>query len=231
MQENKPECQGCAVNQGYVPVETLSAEIKEPQKFAGDSEMRRAFEIEYGQSWADPDWRKETGIWASAWHKATASAQLAAVQQGVPALEVNDAMALAFHHALTDGSIGADDLEEIKIGLHAVLANVPAIHPTQQGLDAQGMYYLQDARWPAMVGNCPSFWREGGNGYTTNIDEAGRFTFEEAMAQHRCRETDLPWLCTEVDKLRRPTVDCQYMPRNWDEQRAILAAQAKQGGV
>ena len=69
------QCQGCDVQQGYVPAEKLSAEIQEPQKFTGDSEMRRAFEIEYGQSWTDPDWHKEAGIWASAWHKATAAAQ------------------------------------------------------------------------------------------------------------------------------------------------------------
>nr|WP_314709487.1 hypothetical protein [uncultured Comamonas sp.] len=105
-----------------------------------------------------------------------------------------------------------------------------ATQPAAQGLEADGMYYLQDARHHAMVGNCPSFWREGG-GYTTNLDEAERFTLEAAMKQHKCRETDLPWLCSEVDKLRRPTVDCQYMPRSWDAQRAALAAQAKQGGA
>ena len=55
-----------------------------PQKFTGDSEMRRAFEIEYGQNWTDPDWRRETGIWASAWHKATAAAQ-----QGVQPVAVH----------------------------------------------------------------------------------------------------------------------------------------------
>lgn len=92
--------------------------------------------------------------------------------------------------------------------------------------DADGMYYLQDARWSAMVGNCPSWWRPDGEGYTTNLDEAARFTFAEAMAQHRCRDTDLPWLCSEVDKLRRPTVDCQYMPRSWGEQRVQIHAQA-----
>lgn len=102
-----------------------------------------------------------------------------------------------------------------------------ATQPAAQGLDAQNLYYLQDARHHSMVGNCPSFWRPDGNGYTTNLDEAERFTFEEAMKQHKRRETDLPWLCTEVDKLRRPTVDCQYMPRSWDAQRAALAA--KQG--
>lgn len=106
-----------------------------------------------------------------------------------------------------------------------------ATQPAAQGMDADGMYYLQDARHHAMVGNCPSFWRPDGNGYTTNLDEAARFTFEDAMQQHQRRKTDLPWLCSEVDKLRRPTVDCQDMPRSWDAQRAALAAQAKQGGA
>ena len=95
--------------------------------------------------------------------------------------------------------------------------------------DADGMYYLQDARWSAMVGNCPSFWRLGG-GYTTSLDDAERFTLEAAMKQHKCRETDLPWLCSELDSLRRPTIDCQYMPRSWDDQRAAIAAQAAQQG-
>lgn len=36
--------------------------------------------------------------------------------------EVTDAMALAFHHALTDGSIGAQEVEEIKDALRAALA-------------------------------------------------------------------------------------------------------------
>nr|WP_314705940.1 hypothetical protein [uncultured Comamonas sp.] len=114
--------------------------------------------------------------------------------------------------------------------LHYVISLLAATQPSAQGLEADGVYYLQDARHHAMVGNCPSFWREGG-GYTTNLDEAERFTLEAAMKQHKCRETDLPWLCSEVDKLRRPTVDCQYMPRSWDAQRAALAAQAKQGGA
>jgi len=105
------------------------------------------------------------------------------------------------------------------------IAALAATQPAAQGVESQNLYYLQDARHHAMVGNCPSFWREGG-GYTTNLDEAERFTFEVAMKQHKCRETDLPWLCTEVDKLRRPTVDCQYMPRGWDAQRAALASQA-----
>ena len=106
--------------------------------------------------------------------------------------------------------------------LHQIQEPAPVHSLTQ---DADGIYYMQDARWSAMVGNCPSFWRLGG-GYTTNLDEAERFTFEAALKQHKCRDTDLPWLCSEVEKLRRPTVDFQYMPRSWDDQRATIAAQA-----
>ncbi|WP_096960214.1 DUF551 domain-containing protein [Escherichia coli] len=37
---------------------------------------------------------------------------------------VNDDMAYAFHHALSDSSLGADEVEEIKTGLRAAFANV-----------------------------------------------------------------------------------------------------------
>ena len=39
---------------------------------------------------------------------------------------VNDDMAYAFHHALSDSSLGADEVEEIKSGLRAAFANVAA---------------------------------------------------------------------------------------------------------
>ncbi|HCO5729787.1 TPA: hypothetical protein OB665_001219 [Escherichia coli] len=41
---------------------------------------------------------------------------------------VNDDMAYAFHHALSDSSPGADEVEEINAGLRAAFANVTA-HP------------------------------------------------------------------------------------------------------
>lgn len=52
-----------------------------------------------------------------------AQAQPAPSAPSVP--EVTDAMALAFHHALTDGSIGAQEVEEIKGALRAALAAAP----------------------------------------------------------------------------------------------------------
>ncbi|MDM3229183.1 MULTISPECIES: hypothetical protein [Citrobacter] len=39
---------------------------------------------------------------------------------------VNDDMAYTFHHALSDSSLGADEMEEIKIGLRAAFANIAA---------------------------------------------------------------------------------------------------------
>lgn len=83
------------------------------------------------------------------------------------------------------------------------------------------LYYLQDSRSSSYVGNCPSFWKKGG-GYTTNIDEAERMTFEKAMAQHAARDTDLPWLCSEVNAMRRATIDFQYFPRRFEDQRQLL---------
>lgn len=41
-------------------------------------------------------------------------------------VEVTFAMAMNFHHALNDGGIGNDDIEEIMIGLRAAFANVTA---------------------------------------------------------------------------------------------------------
>jgi hypothetical protein len=38
-------------------------------------------------------------------------------------------MALAFHSALTDGSIGEHEMEEIKAGLRAALAAAPEAKP------------------------------------------------------------------------------------------------------
>lgn len=41
-------------------------------------------------------------------------------------IAVSDDMAYAFHHALSDSSLGADEVEEIKTGLRAAFSNVTA---------------------------------------------------------------------------------------------------------
>lgn len=54
---------------------------------------------------------------------------------------VTDDMALSFHHALTDGAIGDDDLHDIKVGLRAALSGL-----TQQPLTSDEREELQRYR-------------------------------------------------------------------------------------
>ncbi len=49
--------------------------------------------------------------------------------QPAPTIQVTDAMAYAFHHALTDGPLGDDDVEDIKTGLRAAFATVTIKQP------------------------------------------------------------------------------------------------------
>lgn len=49
-------------------------------------------------------------------------------------------------------------------------------------------YYLQDAR--GCVGNCGSWWRPNGQGYTCDIDDAGIYTGADVKT---LRDTDIPW--------------------------------------
>lgn len=86
------------------------------------------------------------------------------------------------------------------------------------------LYYIQDTR--TIVGNCVLWWRPNRLGYTTDLNEAGRYTQKEALAQHRSRDTDVPWLCSEIEPLVRRTIDFQYVHydvRSMDEQIAALA--------
>ena len=95
--------------------------------------------------------------------------------------------------------------------------------------EGQPLFYLQDTR--GYVGNCPLWWELNGNGYTTDLRKAQKYTLGEAMAQHRCRESDLPWLCSEIDALQRPTIDAQDMHKlrsGSDQRKAMLAAAPEQ---
>lgn len=114
-----------------------------PQKFTGDSEMRRAFEIEYGQNWTDPDWRREAAIWASAWHKATAAAQQGVRQAYV--LEDDghktylDGCESRFSIRRADGEcvawVAPLDKDSGEAVAREMIAALNAAHPTTQGLE------------------------------------------------------------------------------------------------
>ena len=60
------------------------------------------------------------------------------------------------------------------------------------------MYVIQDTR--QYVGNSVLWWGPESSGYTTNIDEAGRYTLDEAK-KCACRETDLVFLAADVEAM------------------------------
>lgn len=57
-------------------------------------------------------------------------------------------------------------------------------------LIADELYYVQDARPSATVGNCGSWWRPNGAGYCCDINDAGQYTGERVAGM---RATDVPW--------------------------------------
>ncbi|WP_150625956.1 hypothetical protein [Pandoraea captiosa] len=100
--------------------------------------------------------------------------------------------------------------------LYAVLANA------EDG--GANLYYVQDTR--SFVGNCPTWWGKDFRGYVTRIDEAGKYTHEEA--ERICkRDTDKMWPCSMIDPLRRPTIDFQHLPPDDERIAAIAAIAAK----
>ncbi|EEW1306860.1 DUF551 domain-containing protein [Escherichia coli] len=89
---------------------------------------------------------------------------------------VNDDMAYAFHHALSDSSLGADEVEEIKAGLRAAFANVtiqpePVVPDEIEPDDSNTFDYVDgwNACRAAML-QSGNFW-ENKNSSTNNFRE------------------------------------------------------------
>jgi len=70
-------------------------------------------------------------------------------------------------------------------------------------------FYLQDNR--SYIGNDMLWWAKDGKGYTTSLDMAEIYTKDDALSQHRCRETDIPWPKSYIDRRTSPAVDMQYV--------------------
>ena len=83
------------------------------------------------------DWGKWLGFARAVYEAGRAS------PASVPA--VTDGMALAFHRALTDGSIGQPEVDEIKTGLRAALAAAPTPSVSDERKDAPQEDYFADA--------------------------------------------------------------------------------------
>ena len=85
---------------------------------------------------------------------------------GADPVTVNDDMAYAFHHALSDSSLGSDEVEEIKTGLRAAFANVSAqpapVVPDEIEPDDSNTFDYVDG-WNA----CRAAMLQGGNSPAT----------------------------------------------------------------
>lgn len=70
------------------------------------------------------------------------------------------------------------------------------------------LYYIQNG----YVGNAILWWGKNSQGYTTEIDKAGKYTKLEA--ERICeRPEDRAWLCSHVDSCegKKTIIDHQYL--------------------
>jgi len=113
----------------------------------------------------------------------------------------------------------SDDRELKAVGDWMLAAVVDLTNLTAGPVD-DGMYFIQDTR--SYVGNCVVWWGKDSRGYTTNISEAGRYTHKQAFSQMESRDTDIPWKCIDIEPLARQTIDAQYLPRQYEQQRQVV---------
>ncbi len=66
------------------------------------------------------------------------------------------------------------------------------------------LFYIQDTR--TYVGNSVMWWAPNGQGYTTHVARAGRYTQAEIVG---LRESDVAWPCAQVDAIWSQHVDMQ----------------------
>lgn len=71
-------------------------------------------------------------------------------------------------------------------------------------------FYIRDTR--QCVGNCLLWWRKGGSGYTTDLDEAGQYSKEEAEKICKNRSTDIMYPVGVMIKISERHVDHQRIP-------------------
>jgi len=72
------------------------------------------------------------------------------------------------------------------------------------------LYYIQCG----YVGNALCWWRPEGKGYTTNINEAGKYSEQEAKEQAKRRIDDVAWKCDYIDKndkAHKVVIDAQFI--------------------
>lgn len=73
----------------------------------------------------------------------------------------------------------------------------------------EDMYYIQDSR--QFVGNSMLFWRYSSEGYTTDLEDAAEFTYEDAKRICDQRDTDKMWKVTDLRDRAKLNVDMQSL--------------------
>ncbi|TFG63462.1 MAG: hypothetical protein E4H32_04360 [Nitrospirales bacterium] len=78
------------------------------------------------------------------------------------------------------------------------------------------LFYIQDSR--SYVGNEVVWWRPDGAGYTTDILDAGKYTFEQAKKICE-RDSDRAWPCEFVDSNTKVIVivDMQKLHKDFEQ--------------
>ena len=80
-------------------------------------------------------------------------------------------------------------------------------------------YYIQNG----YVGNAICWWRAKGKGYTSDFNEAGRYSEEEAKKISDGRKQDIAWDCDYVDNCKsahKLIIDGQYLNQDFTMQKA-----------
>lgn len=75
------------------------------------------------------------------------------------------------------------------------------------------LYYIQNG----YVGNAILWWGIDSKGYTTDLDKAGRYTYDEMVARTK-RRRDIGWECEHVDNnldAKKIVVDAQYLDNDY----------------
>lgn len=81
-------------------------------------------------------------------------------------------------------------------------------------------FYLRDTR--SNTGSSCMFWAEGGRGYTTNLDKAEVFNFEDAQRHADRRGHFIPLSKMQVDELTTVRVDMQRLALNADFSKGVI---------
>jgi hypothetical protein len=71
-------------------------------------------------------------------------------------------------------------------------------------------YFVQDSR--SYAGNICYWWAKDNKGYTTDLDKAERYSFEDASKICRSRDSDKMYLAQSILFSAKKTIDSQFLP-------------------